>query len=121
MSAVDNSSLSSSLLALVVMIGALAALPWLLKRWQQRLQARQGGTGMSAQVLASVVVGPNQRVVTVEVGEGPHKTRLVLGVTQQNIHCLHVLGQPAGSAVASSPSFSATMAQVQGTDLPPQL
>ena len=116
----DNASLSSSLLALVVMIGALVMLPWLLKRWQQRLQARQGSSGMSAQVLASVVVGPNQRVVTVEVGQGASKTCLVLGVTQQNIHCLHVLGQPAGSAVAQSPSFSAAMAEVQRTELPPQ-
>ncbi len=95
------------------MIGALAALPWLLKRWQQRQQAaRATHTGVSAQVLASVVVGPNQRVVTVEVGQGEAKTCLVLGVTAQNIHCLHVLGQPA-HAQPKPVTFAGTMAQVQ--------
>ena len=80
----DNASLTSSLLALLLMIGALAALPWLLKRWQQRQQGRHAASGVSAQVLASVAVGPNQRVVTVEVGQGSTKTCLVLGVTIHN-------------------------------------
>ena len=96
------------------MIAALAALPWLLKRWQQRQQAARATSGMSAQVLASVVVGPNQRVVTVEVGHGEAKTCLVLGVTAQNIHCLHVLGQPAPAAPAPTPvTFAGAMTQVQ--------
>lgn len=34
----DNVSWTSSLLALFLMIGALAALPWVLRRWQQRQQ-----------------------------------------------------------------------------------
>lgn len=108
----DNAGFTSSLLALLVMIGALAALPWLLKRWQQRQQAARGTTGMSAQVLASVVVGPNQRVVTVEVGQGASKTCLVLGVTAQNIHCLHVLG-PTSGAQPVPETFDHAMAQVQ--------
>lgn len=111
----DNTSLSSSLLALVVMIAALGALPFLLKRWQQRQQARQGAGGVSAQILASVVVGANQRVVTVEVGQGAHKTCLVLGVTQQNISCLHVLQQPAATSGATAPSFASAMSQIQAT------
>lgn len=109
----DNSGFTSSLLILLVMIGALACLPWLLKRWQQRMQmGRSANLGASAQVLASVVVGPNQRVVTVEVGQGAQKTCLVLGVTAQNIHCLHVLGQPPLQQPQPS-SFAGAMAQAQ--------
>lgn len=95
------------------MISALAALPWLLKRWQQRRQVAGGGPLVSAQVLSSVTIGPGQRVVTVEVGQGAEKTCLVLGVTTQYIHCLHVLGH-AGVAQPTTPvSFAGTMAQVQ--------
>lgn len=94
------------------MVGALACLPWLLKRWQQRQQAARHVQGVSAQVLASVAVGPGQRVVTLEVGQGTEKTCLVLGVTAQSIHCLHVLGQPAVSQ-PSPASFAGVMAQAQ--------
>ena len=44
----DNTGFTSSLLVLLVMIGALACLPWLLKRWQQRQQAGRNVTGTSA-------------------------------------------------------------------------
>lgn len=95
------------------MIGALAALPWLLKRWQQRRQAAGGSQLVSAQVLSSVNIGPGQRVVTVEVGHGAEKTCLVLGVTTQNIHCLHVLGHAASAQKTEPVSFAGAMAQIQ--------
>ncbi len=114
----DNASFTSSLLVLVVMIGALAALPWLLKRWQQRQRlSSQATTGVSTQVLSSVVVGQQQRVVTIEVGQGAQKTCLVLGVTPQSIQCLHVLSQPHSAPVLSAASdFAGAMAQVQRQD-----
>ena len=108
----DNVSWTSSLLALFVMIGALAALPWVLRRWQQRQQGLHGADSVSTRVLSAVAIGPGQRVVTVEVGQGAEKTRLVLGVTAQNIQCLHVLGQPVSAQPAAS-SFAGVMAQVQ--------
>lgn len=95
------------------MVGALAALPWLLKRWQQRRQVAAGGPLVSAQVLSSVNIGPGQRVVTVEVGQGTEKTCLVLGVTAQNIHCLHVLGQTTPAQKTEPVSFAGAMAQIQ--------
>lgn len=97
------------------MVGALALLPWLLKRWQQRQQGLQAASGVSTQVLSSVVVGPNQRIVVIEVGQSAQKTCLVLGVTPQSMQCLHVLGQ--GATPSSSPipnSFAGAMAQAQG-------
>ena len=108
-----DGSFTSSLLVLLIMIGALATLPRLLKRWQQRQQAAKGLPSISAQVLASVTIGPGQRVVTVEVGQGTEKTCLVLGVTAQNIHCLHVLGQTGAAPKTEPVSFAGAMAQIQ--------
>ena len=102
------------------MIGALACLPWLLKRWQQRQQAVRNAAGVSAQVLSSISVGPSQRVVTVEVGQGSQKTCLVLGVTAQNIQCLHVLGSQA-PASDHTVSFAGAMAKAQEATPPLQL
>ena len=100
------------------MIGALAALPWLLRRWQQRQRlGSQAATGVSTQVLSSVVVGQQQRVVTIEVGQGTEKTCLVLGITPQSIQCLHVLSRPQVEPMASTASdFAGAMAQVQRQD-----
>ncbi len=57
------------------------------------LQARSAGTGaasgVGSRVVSAVAVGPHQRVVTVEVGPPDARTWLVLGVTAQNISCLH--------------------------------
>jgi flagellar protein FliO/FliZ len=106
-------------LSLVVLfVVAMAALPWLLRRLQGKggaggmLGKLRGSQGLQPRVLGAVGVGPQQRVVTVEVGEGAQGVRLVLGVTAQNIQCLHVLpwesGTDAGLAMGG---FSDAMAQ----------
>ncbi len=122
-SAVDNSATASvssfqTIAVLVLFIAVMAVLPWLLRRWQQRQMVARGGQGVQTQVLSTVALSPGQRIVVVEVGQGGHSTRLVLGVTAQNIHCLHVLGSaaPAGAAdvaAASSASFAGAMEQLQ--------
>ena len=109
-----NASFTSSLLVLFIMIGALAALPWLLKRWQAHRQMAPGALAVSTQVLSSANIGPGQRVVTVQVGQGAQTTCLVLGVTAQNIHCLHVMPS-ANAAHLPAGSFASAMAQVQET------
>ena len=95
--------MARTLLLLVLFIGVMALLPWLVRRARQgqmglgrRLPTPPGG---AARVLSAVAVGPQQRVVTVEVGAGGQRTVLVLGVTAQQIHCLHVL--PAQNAEES--------------------
>lgn len=55
----------------------------------------QGG-GNASRVVAAVAVGPQQRVVTVEVGPANARTQLVLGVSAQQITCLHVLALQPG-------------------------
>lgn len=114
--AASSASSFQTIAVLVLFIAVMAALPWLLRRWQQRqLMAR----GVQTQVLSAVALSPGQRIVVVEVGQGGQRTRLVLGVTAQNIHCLHVLGStaPAGTvdagAAASAASFAGALEQSQ--------
>lgn len=113
----DSGSLTQTLLAVLLFVAVIAALPWLVRRMQQR-QAIARGSDVSTRVLSAVAVGAHQRVVTVEVGEGAHKTRLVLGVTAQQINCLHVLQTHAPAALATASAadiatFSQAMASAK--------
>ncbi|WP_200843976.1 flagellar biosynthetic protein FliO [Pantoea sp. 18069] len=112
----DSGNLSQTLLAVLAFVAVVAALPWLVRRMQQR-QAMARGGDVSTRVLSAVAVGAHQRVVTVEVGEGAHKTRLVLGVTAQQINCLHVLDAHAAAAVptAAAAADVATFSQAMAT------
>lgn len=101
---VDAMGMTQTLLLLVLLIAALAALPWLLRRLQRQRAGPQGQAGAVSRVLSAVAVGPQQRVVTVEVGSPQQRTVLVLGVTAQQINCLHVL------PVAGAASFASEMA-----------
>lgn len=87
-----DSSLSVSLLALAAVVVAMAALPWLLRRLQQRANTARGVAGVQGQVLHAMALGPGQRVVTVELERDGERTCLVLGVSPQHIQCLHVWG-----------------------------
>ncbi|MDB5893450.1 MAG: flagellar biosynthesis protein FliO [Rhodoferax sp.] len=99
--------LSQTLLLVVVFVMLMAMLPWAIK-WVQRRAA--GGTtvaGLESRVISAVAVGPQQRVVTVEVGPEGARTWLVLGVTAQHINCLFtqpVGGQLPGDAASARPA-----------------
>ena len=112
--------MTQTLLVVVLFVAAMAALPWLIRRLQQRgsgpFSAASGGV---SKVLSAVAVGPQQRVVTVEVGPEHQRTVLVLGVTAQQINCLHVLAPAtppsatplaAGPSAPAQPSFAGEMA-----------
>jgi len=89
--------MTQSLLTIVVFIGLICAVPFVLRRLQQRRGLGPAGAGGSAsRLLSAVAVGPQQRVVTVEVGPEGARTWLVLGVTGQSITCLHTV--PAASS-----------------------
>ena len=108
--------MTQTLVVVVLFVGAIAMLPWLIKRLQQRHAKGGAAPGVHARVLSAVSVGPQQRVVTVEVGSEHARTCLVLGVTAQQVTCLHVLGPNASvSAVlpTSEASFSHEMAAAQ--------
>lgn len=106
--------MTQTLAVVVLFVGAMAALPWLVRRLQQRHAASGLAAGAASRVISAVAVGPQQRVVTVEVGPEHARAWLVLGVTTQHVSCLHVL--PAslqgsvGTVVSGVPSFAQEMA-----------
>lgn len=83
--------MTQTLVIVVLFVGGMAMLPWLVRRLQQHRAGGSASTPMASRVLSTVAVGPQQRVVTVEVGPEHARTWLVLGVTAQNVSCLHVL------------------------------
>src|SRR5690349_7399860 len=85
----------ASVFAFVVLLACLPA----IVRWLQRKAriALPGATG-NARLISALAVGPQQRVVTVEVGPDGARSWLVLGVTQQNISCLQTISLDAQGA-----------------------
>jgi flagellar protein FliO/FliZ len=83
----------TTVLWFVAVIAAIPLVLWLLKR------TPLGGAGRSGPGLPRTVgvtmLSAQQRLVTVEVGEGSDKRWLVLGVTPQGIRTLHTM-LPAG-------------------------
>lgn len=80
----------------------LALVPFGIKWLQSRTGSGLMQAGASSRVLSAVAVGPQQRVVTVEVGPSDARICLVLGVTQHSIACLHSF--PAGGGASPSPT-----------------
>ncbi len=86
----------SALLWFVVVLAAIPLVLWLLKR--STLGGAAGGAA-PMRTVGTLPVGPAQRVVTIEVGQGSERRWLVLGVTAQQITALHEMAPaPAGAA-----------------------
>jgi flagellar protein FliO/FliZ len=114
-----NTSLSALLwfVAIIVMIPVVL---WLLKR------TPLGGAGSTGvmRTIAALPISPNQRLLTVEVGQGEDRRWLVLGVTPNGISTLHTMAPqagPGGSAPGPTPSPAAStpFAQLLGKLRPP--
>ncbi len=100
-----NGSLGFGLLWFVVILAAIPLVLWLLKRTPYGA-AMSGGANAPVRPVASLTIGPNQRLVTVEVGQGEERRWLVLGVTPQAITPLHTLaaqGEPPSATPAEAP------------------
>ena len=102
--------MTQSLVTVVLFIGLMLALPFVLRRVQQkRGLLLAAAPGASPRLLSTVAIGPQQRVVTVEVGPEDARTWLVLGVTAQSITCLHTA---SAAAVASARSAGSDISHV---------
>jgi len=112
-----------SLLWFGVVLALIPGALWLLKRSGLAAGAARGAPA-GPRLTGSLALGPQQRVVTVEVGEGAERRWLVLGVTAQQITTLHTLSappasvqpQPAGSALtaAGSAGFAQVLSHAMG-------
>lgn len=102
----DSAGLGRVLLALLVCAAALALLPSLLRRLQQRRGLGVGSlAGSAPRIVSALALGPQQRVLTVEVGPENARVWLLLGVSAQRISCLHVLSPLTQGSGAASESF----------------
>ncbi|MGS0756708.1 FliO/MopB family protein, partial [Roseateles sp. GG27B] len=105
-------SMNTSLLPFLWFLAILCLIPlvlWLLKR------TPLGGSSATGvmRLVAQLAVAPNQRLLTVEVGQGEDKRWLVLGVTGQQITTLHVMPPqepgPGTDATTTHPASFAKM------------
>ncbi len=94
-------SLGFGLLWFVVILALIPLALWLLKRTPYG--AAMSGAGAASRVVSTLPLGPHQRLVTVEVGQGDEKRWLVLGVTPQSIATLHTLSPVEAPPAAAQP------------------
>jgi len=83
------SQVTSLLVSLLVVLAAIAAVAWLVKRFAPR---SLNGTGL-LRVVAGAAVGPRERVVVVEIGS----TWLVVGVAPGQVNMLQQIPRPEHS------------------------
>lgn len=79
-------SLLQVLFGLGIVLAAIAATAWLLKR----IGPGQTSAASALRVVGGVAVGPRERVVLVDVGD----TRLVIGVAPGHVSTLHQMPRP---------------------------
>ena len=97
-----SSGAFTSLLWFVAVIVMIPAALWLLKR----TPLGGGAAGGVMRSVAALPLSANQRIVTIEVGQGDERRWLVLGVTAQSITTLHTMapqGEPVTAANAAAP------------------
>lgn len=89
---VDASALVRMIVGLLVVIAAIVALAWFMRRL--------GGVGHNAagqlKVLGGLAVGQRERVVLIQVGQ----QQLLLGVAPGRVQTLHVLDEPLAPLAA---------------------
>ena len=95
--AVSAGGLIQVTLSLLLVLAAIVAVAWLLKR----MNLAQQGTGNFLKVIGSVAIGQRERVVLVEVGD----TWLLVGVGPSQIRTLHTMAKDLQSdfSPASTP------------------
>jgi flagellar protein FliO/FliZ len=101
-----------ALVLLIVMVGVA----WALQRYRRHLPGAARQAGPSLQVLSALALGPQQRVVTVQVGQGADAVCLVLGVSPGSVTALHSLPLPEPAEAPAPPApalggFAARLAQ----------
>jgi flagellar protein FliO/FliZ len=112
--------MQNGLVSLAWFAAVVALIPvalWLLKRTPLGMAgSSRPGTPRAVAVLP---LSAQQKLVTVEVGQGDERLWLVLGVTPQGIRTLHTMtaqGEPAGDGAAPPPAaaFAQLLSRLRG-------
>jgi len=93
---VNSSSVAQIIFSLLLVLAAIVAVAWLLKR----MNVAQQGTGNMLKVIGSVALGQRERAVLVEIDD----TWLVIGVGPGQIRTLHTLEKSAALIADTKPS-----------------
>ena len=88
-----------SLLWFAAIVALIPLTLWLFKRTPL---AGMNGPAGAPRLVANLPLAPQQRLVTVEVGQGADRQWLVLGVSAQGIRTLHIL--PAQAEALGTPA-----------------
>ncbi len=107
--------MTQTLITVALFVLALAMVPMGIKWLQSRAMVGQGqgpAAGAASRVLSAVAVGPQQRVVTVEIGPADARICLVLGVTAQSITCLHTMPAQTTGARAGAVTPATSLASL---------
>lgn len=85
----------------LALLAMLALLAWGVQ-WVRRRHGAATGSGSALRVTSQLMVGPQQRVVVVELDGPAGAVQLTLGVTPQHVRTLHVapLPRPVGAGTA---------------------
>jgi flagellar protein FliO/FliZ len=86
----------------LVLLVLMMLVAWMLQRYRRHLPGTSRHTGPALQVMNSLALGPQQRVITLQVGQGESGVCLVLGVAPGGITALHTLPLPAADAGAAA-------------------
>lgn len=92
--------------SLLVVLFLIVALVWLLKR----MQGITASSSAAMQILASLPVGPREKLMLVQVGN----EQLLIGVTSSNVQFIKAMDEPVdltstGAKGAASPVFSSQL------------
>lgn len=116
--------LENALPALLLLL-LMVALALGLHRFRRHLPGHTGHGGPTLKLLSSLPLGPQQRVVTVQLVQGSERICLVLGVAAGSVQTLHTLNLPAETAPSAQTTaigggFSARLAQLMKTPHAPR-
>jgi flagellar protein FliO/FliZ len=102
----------TSLLWFLAIVAMIPLTLWLLKRTPM---GGAGGRPGAPRTVAVLPLSAQQKIVTVEVGQGEERLWLVLGVSAQGVRTLHTMAAQTGgpdAAEAAPAAPAATFAQL---------
>ncbi len=109
--------MTQSWLLVGAFLAVLVCLPTALKWAKLRYPRRYADVSGQSRFVSALAVGQHQRVVTVEVGPEGKRVWLTLGVTGQNISCLHCVNvDDVERSNVHVPMAGATVAGAHGPD-----